>query len=109
MQEGLAATWANTLLEQCLDQETYPEYTKFKAMMEKSFKPVMLTEKARTKLDSVQQGTRSVEEYNIEFGMLMADANLEDKMELIRMYRRGLKPAIRNRIEDLPMTTGLIL
>ena len=39
------------------------------------------------------------------FGVLdsrLINANLEDKMELIRMYRRGLKPAIRNQIEDLP-------
>lgn len=53
----------------------------------------------------MEQGTKTVDEYNTEASLLFADAEIQDELEAVRIYRRGLKRAIRQRIEDLPWMT----
>lgn len=104
MQEGTAAKWAYLQLEKFLDKG-YPDYDEFRQGIEAMFKPTMLKEQARTELDRLEQGTKTVDEYNTEASLLFADAEIQDELEAVRIYRRGLKRAIRQRIEDLPRTT----
>ena len=55
----------------------------------------------RTELDRLEQGSKTIEEYNTEAAILFEDAEIEDEGETIRIYRRGLKKAIRQRIEEM--------
>ena len=100
MQEGVAAKWSELRLERCLDKG-YPKYQDLQTEIESTFKPYMLKERARTELDRLEQGSKTIEEYNTEAAILFGDAEIEDEGETIRIYRRGLKKAIQQRIEEM--------
>lgn len=100
MQEGQAAKWATLLTERFLG-EGWPTYAKFREKMEDQFVSPMTKEKARAQLERLTQGSRPVDEFNTIIFPLIVDADIEDEMEIIRRYRRAIKPAIRRRIEDL--------
>ena len=61
----------------------------------------MLKEWAQTELDQLEQGLKTIEEYNAEAAILFADAEIENEEETIRIYRKGLKKAIQQRIEEM--------
>ena len=105
MQEGHAGKWATLQIEAYLDKDEFPAYTDFLKLVRTQFEPVMLQEKARTKLDHITQGSRTVNEYNTEFRLVLFDAGLEDELEKVWKYKRGLKDSIRRQIEDLDRST----
>ena len=61
----------------------------------------MLKEQAQTELDQLEQGSKTIKEYNTEAAILFADAEIEDEGETICIYCRSLKKAIWQRIEEM--------
>ena len=51
--------------------------------------------------DAYFQGKRSVDEYIDEFTDLLEDAGLDDGLQVVLMFRKGLDPAIRTRIAEM--------
>src|ERR1700727_955709 len=51
--------------------------------------------------DAYFQGKRSVDEYIDEFTDLLEDAGLNDRLQVVLMFRKGLDPAIRTRIAEM--------
>lgn len=103
MQEGLASQWAMLQMEKILNEET-TTYRMFCSELEREFKPVMLLEKARSKLDTFQQGSKTIDEINQELRITFFDADIKDEMEKIRKYKQIIKESIRRCIEDLDRT-----
>lgn len=75
MQEGQAGQWATIHTEEYLDVG-FPTYRGFSIYIETEFASVLKEEKARTKLDTMTQGNRTVDEYNIEARQWYLDANI---------------------------------
>ena len=94
MQKGVAAKWTELRLERCLDKG-YSKYQDLQIEIEGVFKPYMLKERAQTELDRLEQGSKTIKEYNTKAAILFADAKTEDERETICIYRRGLKKAIQ--------------
>lgn len=93
MQEGQAAKWATLLTERFLG-EGWPTYAKFREKIEDRFVSPMTKEKARTQLERLTQGNRTIDEFNTIALPIIIDADIEDEMEIVRRYRRAIKPAI---------------
>lgn len=100
MQEGVVAKWAELQLEQCLEHG-YPKYKDLQNAIETTFKLYMLKEQVQTELDRLKQGSKTIEKYNTKAAILFADADIEDQVKTIRIYRRGLKKAIRQQIKNM--------
>ena len=86
----------------------FPTYAQFQNDLKLWFKPVLLKEKVRTKLDHIKQETYTVDEYNAEFDVLLHYANLKDENEKIRKYKRSLNRLIREKTLTIDRGARLI-
>ena len=70
-----------------------------KQVMDRMFFPLTLKIEAQHKLPRMRQGSRSIEEYMIDFTLTQKLAELGDEATLL-FFKQGLKPAIRNKIYE---------
>ena len=90
---GRALRWATAAVGQSSSLST--SYSAFCAEFKSVFDHPVDGEDAATRLHSIQQGSRSVADYTLEFRILAADCEWGDKA-LLSAYRRGLSEAVKD-------------
>ena len=90
---GRALRWATAAVGQ--SSRLSSTYSAFRAEFKSVFDHPEDGEDAATRLHSIQQGSRSVADYTLEFRILAADSKWGDKA-LQSAYRRGLSEAVKD-------------
>ena len=107
--EGLALEWRDQILrdttlflERVGELVTEKHISPEKAFAEQFLKvwiPTTRKAEAHAQIQTIRQGSETVEEYTIKFTTLKQDINLNDEA-LIIFYKRGLREPIKQRIYD---------
>src|SRR5579859_5057419 len=109
MMEGSAATWAQRYADDHLDSPSMGKWDEFAAELDSSFKDHMATKKARDKVEHFVQGKVLTDEFMNSFEMLLADAELSDDAEQIRLLEKNVNRSIIDTIYgsgNLPSNFG---
>ena len=109
MTEGSAATWAQRYADDHLDSPSMGKWDEFAAELDSSFKDHTATKKARDKVEHFVQGKVLIDEFMNSFEMLLADAELSDDAEQIRLLEKNVNRSIIDTIYgsgNLPSNFG---
>ncbi|KZV94324.1 hypothetical protein EXIGLDRAFT_579263, partial [Exidia glandulosa HHB12029] len=102
MKLGAAAIWAGNVTQQFMDgDDPYPSLADFEADFARNF---ILTNKAgdaANKLDALEQGSRSVDDYITDFLSYSKQSGYGD-VELQRKFKRGLNTSLLDSVYRLP-------
>lgn len=105
MKGARAATWADRIIryETSMGHPRFATWADFATAFRDSFFPENEATDARMKLESTEyfQGRRSVDTYVDEFEDLIELSGYTDKLNTVVKFRRGLQPAIQNRIAEM--------
>src|SRR5204863_9091911 len=105
MMEESAATWAQRYADDDLDSPSMGKWDEVAAELDSSFKDHTATKKAQDKVEHFVQGKVLIDEFMNSFDMLLADAELSDDTERIRLLEKNVNRSIINMIYgsgDLP-------
>lgn len=97
------------LLEGEINYGTLRDY---KTLLKASFEAESRADEALFRLNTLQQGKRSVEELNNEFRLLLQQSGLnlvDNEVALINMYKRALHPRLEERIAVLDQVPATYL
>ena len=104
---GKALRWATAAVGQ--DSRLANSYAAFRAEFKAVFDHPVEGEDAASRLHSIQQGSRSVADYTLEFRILAADSGWGDKA-LQSAYRRGLSEAVKDGLlRDRPTSYNALI
>jgi retrotransposon gag protein/zinc knuckle protein len=94
MTEGSAAPWAQRYADDHLDSPDMGKWTDFVTALKSSFEDHTATKKARDKVEHLVQGKVLIDEFMNSFEVLLADAELSDDSERIRLLEKNVNRSI---------------
>lgn len=101
MKKGSALTWAEQKLDEYSRAAWVITWAGFLIHLRAAFGDIDRTKTARLKIYEVKQGSRSVDEYNVDFMSLQAHTGFNDEASL-EIYKKGLNATILKMIYAEP-------